>query len=80
MCDVGDGERGSGGAGNAADAPSTAISAVAVAFAAVIGTATPSDGVEGAAQMDASAAFPDIIIIIDYGALEAPGDICKMCH
>ena len=73
-------EGGCGGAGNAADTPSTTISGVAVAFAAVIGTATPADDVEGAASMDASAAFPDIIIIIDYGALEALGDICKMCH
>ena len=33
-------EGGCGGAGNAADTPSTTISGVAVAFAAVIGTAT----------------------------------------
>ena len=63
--DDGDGAGGSGGAGNAADAPSTAISAGTVALAAVIDTATPSDGVEGAASMDASAAFPDLIIRID---------------
>ena len=57
--DVGDGVGGSGGAANAADSPSTAIPAVAVVFAAVIGTATPSDGVEGEAPMDASAAYPN---------------------
>ena len=65
VCDVGDGDGASGGAGNAADNPSTAISAVAVALAAVIDTATPSDGVEGVASMDASAAYPDPIISID---------------
>ena len=77
--DVGDGEGGPGGAGNAADAPSIAISAVAVAFAAVIGTAYPSNGVEGIASMDASAAYPDLRSI-DRGALVAPDEICKICQ
>ena len=36
---------------------------MAVAFAAVIGTAYPSNGVEGVASMDASAAYPDLIRI-----------------
>ena len=68
------------GAGYAADNPSTAISAVAVSYAAVKDTATPSDGVEGTASMDASAAFPYPIISIGCGALQAPGDVCKMCR
>ena len=63
--DVGDGDGAADGAGNAADVPLTAISAVAVACAAVIDIANPSDGVEGLASMNASAAFPDLIIIID---------------
>ena len=67
--DVGDGIGGCGGAGNAAVDPSTTISGVAVAFAAVvIGTATSSDDVDEEAPMDASAAYPDITIYIDYGA------------
>ena len=65
MNDVSDGDGGFGVVGNAADTPSTVISAVAVAYAAVIDTAAPSDGVEEVAAMDASAAFPDLIISID---------------
>ena len=40
---------------------------MAVAFVAVIDTAYPSDGVDGTASMDASAAYPDPISI-NYGA------------
>ena len=63
--DDGDGDGAWRGAGDAADIPSMAISAVAVAFAAVKDTATPSDDVEGPASMDASAPYPDPIISTD---------------
>ena len=53
---------------------------MAVSIAAVIDTAAPSDGVEGFATMDASAAYPNLIISIGCGALEAPDEICKMCQ
>ena len=78
--DDGDGAGQEDGAGNAADVPSTVISAVAAAVVAVIVTAAPLDGVERAASMDASAAYPNLIISIGCGALEAPDEICKMCQ